>query len=137
MYGVKVTALQAYMSTVTGVNYIGEIYEVNSSAVIQSSVAASNSISPGTVSNAIQEFALTSTANLTAGKYYAFTVRRTDANTNSCTIKGQTTATAYPSFPCDVTYLKYARLAKATPAVGDTFTVADGYEAIGMRFYML
>jgi hypothetical protein len=137
-----VSGLWAQVTTVSGATYRVAIYQVNTSGLISAVVADSADIaSPGAVTGTNVGAKFSTPVTLSAGNNYIASFRRTDS-TDSVVVGvfGLSTSAlpVYTGLPIQYTstvQTKFATLAKATPAVGDTWTLGgNGYYAISVLY---
>lgn len=142
LVNMTVAGLWATVTTVAGATYRVSIYDVTTGGVINSIVADSADIAtPGAVTGTTLGANFSSPATLTAGNHYCLMFRRKDStDTTVVGVWGIATALlpTYSSLPSTFTsteQTKFATIAKANPAVGNTITLGTaGYYQIGVRF---
>jgi len=136
----SVLGLWALMTTVAGATYRVSIYQVNTSGLISAVVVDSADISsPGAVTGTNVGARFSTPPTLVAGNSYVVNMRRTDGGDTAVVgVYGLSTSslptfTGLPIQLLGTTQTKFATLAKATPAVGDTFTLGgNGYYVLGI-----
>lgn len=139
---VTVGALSMGVNQVSGATYVGAIYLLNSSFVIQgSAVGISTTYTAGATSTAMVQLTFSSPVSLTAGNTYAFVATRTDS-TDTVTLNVWGTSTTnggiWPSFPTydgGFSSGRFCYLAKKSPASGNTFTTGTGAYHVGIKYY--
>jgi hypothetical protein len=137
-----VLGLWAQVTTVVGATYRVSIYQVNTSGVISAITVDSGDIaSPGAITGTNVGARFSTPVTLTAGNNYIVCFRRTDSTDSAVVgVFGLNTALlpTYTSLPVQYTstvQTKFATLAKANPAVSDTFTLGGtGYYVLGVLY---
>lgn len=133
---IAVKYVGAKLTTVAGGTYYSSIYDINSSGVIQSIVGNSTSIvAAGNVTGGTLLFTYDPALTLVAGTLYTVTIRRSDGGDSYLLPVFSSTTTAFYDLPLSEggsAISQLTTLAKASPAVSDTFSFGSGSRALGI-----
>lgn len=136
---VALTSINVRIDATSGHTYVANVYEIDSSGVIQAITASSSEIVAG--STAPQLFQFPITATLVAGTRYFLAVRRTDGGDSfALRIPGTSISAdvmAFPAFPtvpyAESSLSTFGRIAQAVPAVSDTINIGVDAFAVGIE----
>lgn len=136
---ITVTALAADLDAVAAATYGAAIYTIDAAGIITSIVEVGSTVTAAATEHTTLELPLPA-ITLSAGSRYAAVVTRTDGGDTTpvaCYGLASSTIPLWPQAPFiegTAQQGDFCQLAKANPAVGDTFTIGNGAYCIGLRY---